>query len=141
MLAKYNKCYKPVYNDDFFNNLVSSRYYGRNYGNTPAVNIIESDDQFRIEVAAAGLTKKDFSIHIDKNILTISSNLDKEDEKNRESYTRQEFNYGSFSRSFELDEDIDQEAIKAEHENGVLKIFLPLKEQEVQKGPKSIEIK
>jgi HSP20 family protein len=130
-----------MYNDDFFNNLVSGRYYGHNYGRTPAVNIIESDNQFRIEVAAAGLSKDDFNIHIDKDILTISSDLSKKQDENRDAYTRREFNFGSFSRSFELNEEIDQDNISAKHENGVLTILLPLKEQEVKKGPQSIEIR
>ena len=141
MLAKYNKFYVPAYRDDFFNDFVSSRYYGRNYANSPAVNISEENDAFRIEVAAAGLSKKDFKIDLENDLLTISSDRkeDKKESKNR--YTRREFNYSSFSRSFQLTDTIDQEAINAQMEDGILKIVLPKKESEVKPGPKSIEIK
>jgi len=140
MLAKYNKSYAPAYRDDFFNDLVSRKYYGRNYASTPAVNIIESKDGFRIDVAAAGLSKNDFKIDIDEDILTISAKKEEDTKENEPNYTRREFNFTSFSRSFVLDETIDQDGIKAEHVDGILKIHLPKKEEMVKKGPKNIRI-
>ena len=71
MLAKYNRYYTPAFSDDFFNDFVGRRYYGKGYGSVPAVNIVEDNDGFRIEVAAAGLTKKDFNINIENDVLTI----------------------------------------------------------------------
>ncbi len=140
MIAKYNKMYSPVYRDDFFNDLVPSKYYGKNYASTPAVNIMEEKDGYRIDVAAAGLSKKDFKINVEEDILTVSANKEQEEKENDKHYTRREFNFTSFSRRFVLDERIDQEGIKAEHVDGILKIHLPMKEESIKQGPKSIKI-
>ena len=140
MLTKYNKCYVPSYRDDFFNDFVSSRYYGSGYGSTPAVNIIEENDEFRIDVAAAGLSKDDFKIDLDSEIITISAEKKNEKTDSKKNYTRREFNFASFQRSFKLTDSIDQEKIKAEHHDGVLTIHLPKKEESVKAGPKSINI-
>ena len=140
MLAKYRNCYSPAYRDDFFNDLVSQRYYGRGFASTPAVNIIEENDGFRIEVAAAGLSRKDFKIHMEDNVLTVSAEKEQDKKEKKNHYTRREFNYASFSRSFKMDESIDQEGVKAEHRDGILMIHLPKKEESVKQGPKSIEI-
>lgn len=141
MLAKYNKCYVPTYRDDFFNDFVSSRYYGSGYASTPAVNIIEDTDEYKIEVAAAGLSKKDFKIDLDGDLLTISSERKEDKKENNEKFARREFNYSSFSRSFRLNDSIDQDQIKAEHADGVLTIKLPKKEEALKRGPINIEIK
>ena len=140
MLVKYNKCNVPAYRDDFFNDFVSRRYYGHGFGHTPAVNIIEEDQEFRIDVAAAGLAKKDFKINVEDDILTISAERKEEKKERKNNYARREFNYGSFSRSFSLGESIDQDSIKAEHQDGVLTIHLPKKEEALKPAPKEIEI-
>ncbi len=141
MLVKYNKCNAPVYKDDFFNDFVSRRYYGSGYGSSPAVNIIEEADAFIIDVAAAGLSKDDFKIELADDVLTISS--DKKEDKKSESnnYTRREFYYGSFTRSFRMNDSIDREAIRAEHIDGILRIHLPKLEEAKKTGPRSIDIK
>ena len=138
MLAKYNKCYVPAYGDDFFNDSVSRRYYGSGFASTPAVNIVEENDEFRIDVAAAGLSKNDFKIDLDADILTISAEKKQEKDEKKDAYTRREFNFASFSRSFKLNDKIDQEKLKAEHKDGILTIHLPKKEEAVKSGPKSI---
>jgi HSP20 family protein len=140
MLTKNNKCYAPTYRDDFFNDFVSSRYYGRGYASTPAVNIKEENDEFIIDVAAAGLSKNDFKIDIESDILTISAERKDDKKEKSDSYTRREFNFASFSRKFQLNDSIDQDQIKADHADGVLTIHLPKKEESVKPGPKSIEI-
>lgn len=141
MLAKINRNYLPsymdeIFNDSFFNNFMSTRST-----TTPAVNIIEEDKEFRIDVAAPGLTKKDFKIDLNDDVLTISSERKEENEVTKDRYMRREFSYNSFSRSFTLPETIEQDKIKAEHGEGILKIHLPKKEEVVKKGPKSIEIR
>lgn len=141
MIAKYRNCYSPAYRDDFFNDLVSQKYYGRGFASTPAVNIIEEKDGFRIDVAAAGLSKEDFKLHLEDNVLTISATKEQDKNDEQDKYTRREFNYTSFSRSFQLDESIDQENVKAEHVDGILKIRLPKREESIKQGPKSIEIR
>jgi HSP20 family protein len=124
-----------IFNDSFFNNFMSTRS-----STTPAVNIIEEEKEFRIDVAAPGLSKKDFKIDLNDDVLTISSEKQDEKDEQTDRYMRREFSYASFSRSFTLPETIEQNKIKAEHGEGILRIHLPKKEEVVKKGPKSIEI-
>lgn len=140
MIAKYRNCYAPANRDDFFNDMVSQKYYGRGFASIPAVNIIEENDGFRIEVAAAGLSKEDFKIDLEDDVLTVSAEKEQDGKDAQGKYTRREFNYTSFKRSFRLDETIDQERVAAEHTDGILKIRLSKREESVKQGPKSIEI-
>lgn len=110
----------------------------------PAVNIRENDAEFTVEVAIPGLKKDDVKIELDKHVLSISSEVKSEknekDEKGR--WTRREYNYQSFKRTFTLPEDgIDVEKIEAKHEHGVLSIHIPKKVQEAVETRKLIEIK
>jgi len=140
MLAKINRNYVPsymdeIFNDSFFNNFMSTRST-----TTPAVNIIEDKDEYRIDVAAPGLSKKDFKIDLTDDVLTISSEKKDERKENGDRFMRREFSYNSFSRSFTLPDEIDQEKIKANHAEGILSVHMPKKEEVVKKGPKSISI-
>lgn len=91
----------------------------------PAMNIIEDEKHFAIDVAAPGFTKKDFEISIENGILHISAENKEEIEEKKEDYTRREFNYNSFSRSFTLPENINEdEKIDATYKHGILKIVL-----------------
>ena len=135
----------PTLFDDFFNR--DFFYWGsRNYSDTnttiPAVNIKESSDNYEVEVAAPGMTKKDFKVHLEGNLLTISSEKTAEkEEKDNVKYSSREFSYQSFSRTFNLQKDVvDTEKIKAKYENGVLHLLIPKMEQAKQKQPKLIEI-
>jgi len=107
---------------------------------TPAVNIIESKDDYRIEVAAPGLDKSDFKINIENNVLTISAEKEEKTENEGESFVRREFNYASFSRSFTLPESMDTEKISAKHKDGVLDVIIPKKEEAKQKPARNIKI-
>lgn len=113
--------------DDLFEKNLSNRSWDQ--GNAPATNIIETEQEFRLEIAAPGFSKEDFKITLDKNILTVLS--EKEPEKKVEKYTRYEFSYGKFSRSFALPKSIDIEHISAGGENGILRISLPKKKDEI----------
>lgn len=113
--------------DDLFEKNLSNRFWGQ--GNAPATNIIETEQEFRLEIAAPGFSKEDFKITLDKNILTVSS--EKETEQKNDNYTRYEFSYGKFSRSFALPKSIDIEHISAGGENGILTISLPKKKEEI----------
>ena len=142
MLARINKHYVPAYWDDFFNdNFFNSFNNGSRHTHLPAVNIVEDDKEYRIEVAVPGVSRKDFNIELNDDLLTISSEQksDKKDENRR--YMRKEFSYSTFKRSFQIPETIDQDNIKASHDAGILNIQLPKKEEVVQKAPKQIEIK
>lgn len=107
---------------------------------TPAVNIIEGKDDYRIEVAAPGLEKKDFKIDLDNNVLTISSEKEEKHEEGDDRYMRREFNYASFTRSFTLPETVDAEKISAKHADGVLTVVVPKREEAKQKPARTIKI-
>lgn len=131
----------PTYNDDFFgrNSLASFFSDGADY-NVPAVNIKENDKGFDIEVAAPGLSKSEFKINLEKSVLTVSSEKEANNEVEQDNFTRKEFSYNSFSRSFSIPETIDTEKIKASHKNGILKIELPKQEEAKLKHKQEIQI-
>lgn len=106
----------------------------------PAVNIVEEKDDFRIEVAAPGLDKKDFKIDLNNNVLTISSEKNDEKEEKSERFMRREFSYSSFKRSFTLPETAQVDKIVANHKNGILQITIPKKEEARVKPPRQIAI-
>jgi HSP20 family protein len=127
--------------EDFWNNdtLVEDRFWNTRV-NLPAVNIIEKDDKFLIEMAAPGLRKEDFKINIENGILQIDSESEREVEEEKDNYTRKEFNYSSFSRSFTLPENASEENIAASYENGVLKLKLQKLKSETSHKKKQILI-
>ena len=98
-------------------------------GDIPAVNIKEDEKQYVLEMAAPGLKKEDFKISLDNDILTISREVEEKKEEKNENYTRREFWFSNFSRSFTLPENIDLEKIKADYRSGILKITLPKDEK------------
>jgi len=107
----------------------------------PSVNIIETDDDFRIELAAPGLSKKDFKIDLENEILTISAEK-KSDEKEstKNNYKRREFDFTNFKRSFTLSESIDSQSISAKYANGVLNVTLAKKEEAKPQPARTIAI-
>ncbi|NJW51660.1 Hsp20/alpha crystallin family protein [Salinimicrobium oceani] len=117
--------------------------YNRIGTSVPAVNISETDDEFSLEVAAPGKTKKDFNLELDNGVLTISSEDKREEEKKDSNgrFTRREFSYSSFKRAFSLPESVDSEKISAEYKEGVLKIKLPKREEAKVQAKKLIDIK
>jgi HSP20 family protein len=131
----------PTIFDDFFgNNWLNERF---NYGITstrPAVNLIEAEKEYRIELAAPGLSKKDIKIDLHKNILTISCQKEETKEENEDQFMRKEFSYSSFERSFTLPETVDANKISADHSNGILQVHIPKRPEAVEKGPKQIAI-
>lgn len=108
----------------------------------PAVNIMENDNDFLIEVAAPGLSRGDFKVNYDNGSLTISSEVkNKKEEKNDDKVTRREFSYQSFQRSFSISEDmINSEKISARYDNGILYITLPKREEVKPKPAREIKI-
>lgn len=104
----------------------------------PAVNITETNTHFEVALAAPGLKKDDFKIDLDGNLLTISSETEETKETKEKKYTRNEYNYSSFSRTFTLPEDVKREKIEAAYENGVLKLVMPKKEE--AKKPAALHI-
>lgn len=111
-------------------------------GNLPAVNLKETDTDYAIELAAPGKKKEDFNIEIDHNVLAISSESKNQSEEkdNVGKYTRREFNYSAFRRTFTLPESVNLEDINATYENGVLHVTLPKKQEALPKPKRLIEI-
>lgn len=142
MLARINRSYVPAYWDDFFNDKFFNQLNGKNSnGNSVAVNVYEEDKSYTIEVAAPGVSRKDFKLEIENDVLTISTEQKESKEDKNRNFLRREFNYRSFKRSFELPESVDQEKIQATHEAGILTLSLPKKEEVLQKAPRQIEVK
>ena len=116
-----------------------------NYSGTdstmPAVNIRENENEFKIEVAAPGMKKGDFKLNYDNGRLTISSELKNEKKDEGENYTRREFSYQSFQRSFTVPENIvNGEKISANYKDGILSINLPKREEVKPKPSREIKI-
>lgn len=110
----------------------------------PAVNIKETPENYVIEMAAAGMKKEDFNININRNVISISTEKSSENEsttttENNEKYTRKEFNYSSFSRSFTLPEAANREDINATYTDGILKVSIA-KKDEAKMLPKTIQV-
>ncbi len=128
--------------EDIFNRDLPSVFTSNfNTGITlPKVNIKETPDAFIVEMAVPGLKKSDFQIDLDNDVLSISSEIKEESEHKENNYTRREFGYSSFKRTFTLPESVNDEMINARYENGILNIHLPKKEEAKQKPARSIKI-
>lgn len=108
----------------------------------PAINVKENSDNYTVSLAAPGLKKEDFKLDIEGNMLTISCEKEELEEEKEEKFTRKEYDYFSFSRSFTLPEDVKKEAIDARYEDGVLNIRLPrLEEAKKLAAAKTIAVK
>jgi HSP20 family protein len=106
----------------------------------PPVNIKENETAFELELAIPGQKKEDFNIEIDKDVLTISMEINSEEEASKEHYTRREFTSTSFKRSFTLPETVENEKIEASYENGILAFMLPKKDEALPKPKRLIKI-
>jgi HSP20 family protein len=134
----------PSIFDDFFrpwNEWFEGGGLLRRTMNVPAVNITEQKDDYLVSLAAPGLKKEDFKIDVDGNMLTISSEKEDSREEKDKKFTRKEYSYSSFSRSFTLPEEINKEKIEARYEDGVLKISLPRREEAKTPSAKQIDVK
>lgn len=141
MLARINRNYVPAYWDDFFNDRFFNRFSpAGNQAHVPAVNVIEEEKAYRIEVAAPGLSKKDFNLEVEDDVLTISFEREESNKDEQNNYLRREFSARSFKRSFQLPDTVDQDGIQASHEAGILMVSLPKREEVLQKAPKQIEV-
>lgn len=112
-------------------NLVKSR---------PAVNVIEGKEDFRLEIAAPGLKKSDFNIHVEKDVLTISAKVENEKTEGIK-YSRKEFDYNEFKRTFHLPKTINTSKIDAKFEDGILYLTLAKKEEAKELPARKITIK
>lgn len=107
---------------------------------SPRTNIRETDDEFLVEMAAPGMKRDDFHVELDNDMLKIWTEKEQTNEDNNESYTRREFSYESFSRSFFLPNTVEADKIKAKYEDGMLRLMIPKKEEAKRKPPRTIKI-
>ncbi|MES2836528.1 MAG: Hsp20/alpha crystallin family protein [Bacteroidota bacterium] len=133
---------RSIFDDVFFNAPFSNAldYSFKQNANLPAVNILESEKDFKIEFNAPGFAKENFKIELEKNLLNVSAEHSSENSSENKNYTRKEFSFSSFKRSFNLPESVNTEAIDAKYENGILRLVLPKKEEQLTKVSKEIKI-
>ncbi|WP_214071228.1 Hsp20/alpha crystallin family protein [Mucilaginibacter sp. dw_454] len=132
LLPGFSDVFDAVFNDTFFNDRMVAR--------VPAVNISETEHNYQVELAAPGLKKEDFKLSLERNNLTISVERSSEHEDNQKSYSKREYSYSSFVRSFTLPESADDSQIDATYTDGVLRIDIA-KREEAKAARRQIEIK
>jgi HSP20 family protein len=126
---------------DVFSDFFTNDWIEKVNVTSPAINVLETETGFKVEVAACGMTKDDFNVHIDEEENLIIS-MEKKEEKKNYRYLRREFSYSNFRQTLILPDNADKENIAANVENGVLHIEIPkLKEVETKKQQKSIEVR
>jgi HSP20 family protein len=117
----FSDVFDSILNDSFLSDKLASR--------VPAVNIAETESAFQIELAAPGLKKEDFKISLDKNVLSVSADKKTESVEEGKKYSKKEYNYNAFTRSFTLPEIADHAKIDAEYADGILKLNVAKKEE------------
>ena len=132
LLPVVNDVFDSIFNDTFFNDRMITR--------VPAVNVSESEDHFHLELAAPGLKKEDFKLNLEQNALSISVEKRDEHVESKKNYSKKEYNYSSWVRSFTLPESANAELIEASYADGVLKIDIA-KREEAKPVRRQIEIK
>lgn len=141
MPIRKNQNWLPSIFNDFFDN----DWMEKANSTAPAINVIESEKDYKIELAAPGMTKEDFNVRIDDDnclVVSMEKKNENKDEKHNGRYLRREFSYSKFQQTMILPENVDKDHISAQVENGVLNIELPkLSEEEVKKPDRTIEVK
>lgn len=135
-----------VFNDFFkpWNNWFDMNNGGSLWGNMltiPAVNIVEDKNDFRISLAVPGMKKDDFKIDVEGDMLTISAETKEEKEEKEKKYTRKEYSYSSFSRTFTIPQGTKTDKIDARYEDGVLNLIIPKTEETKKLEAKHIAVK
>ena len=132
LMPGFNDVFESIFNDTFFNDRMVTR--------VPAVNISETENSYHVELAAPGLKKDEFKLNLEGNQLTISVEQSADHENNRKNYSKREYSYNSFVRSFTLPESADYSSIDANYTDGVLRIDIA-KREEAKTVRRQIEIK
>ncbi len=138
---RYNQNWLPNIFNDFFDN----DWMGRTNATAPAINVLESENDYEVELAAPGMTKEDFKVSLDDNgdlVIEMEKKENTEEkEKKHGHYLRREFSYSKFQQTMVLPEDVEKEKISAKVVDGVLTVSIPkVKKQEVAPAKKVIEI-
>lgn len=132
LMPGFNDVLDSIFNDTFFSDRMVTR--------VPAANISETADHYLVEMAAPGLKKEDFQLNLERNLLSISVEKRNEDREERGNFTKREYSYSSFVRSFTLPESADENGIQATYNDGILAILIP-KREEAKTIRRQIEIK
>lgn len=140
-IAKYNKPLFPRWSNFFEGILPEERFssFDSNFNLVPAANIEEKDAEFLITMAVPGVKKEDINVEIHDNVITISSEQEESSEDSDKNFSRKEYSYKSFSRTFKLPQNVQEDNIVANYENGELILQLPKAESEAKKV-KKIEV-
>ena len=137
-IVKYNNNNVfPSLINEFFNDDFGMNFLNRSHS-VPSVNSVENNDSFEIDLAVPGMKKEDFTIELNDKILVISSETSKTMENDK--MRLNEFNFSSFQRSFRVPDSVDQDKIKANYKNGILKIKLPKRKESISKPNRVINI-
>lgn len=132
-LVKFNNGHKNNVVNPFFSdvyNLLNDSALGEKFATRiPAVNIAETENEFEVELAVPGLKKEDFKINLEKNILTVSAEKKAEEVNESKKFSKREYSYSSFTRSFTLPQSADQNKIEADYADGILKLTIAKKEE------------
>ncbi len=139
-LPMWTNIFNDIFNHDW--NDWSLRNYSMTNTTLPSVNIKETDDNFEVQVAAPGMGKGDFKVEVNQGVLSISSEKKEEREEDDSNirYTRREFSYQSFCRSFSLPMSVESDKIVARYDNGILKVSIPKREEAKPKPNRLIDI-
>lgn len=139
-LTRRNQGWLPSVFNDFFD----TEFLPKASCTAPAINVIEKQSEYDVELAAPGMTKDDFKVTLDEDenlVVAIEKKTENEQKQPDDHYLRREFNYSSFQQTLLLPDDVDREKIAATCEHGVLKVVLPkVKPEELKKESKVIEI-
>lgn len=127
-----------------FNDFFDNDWMVKANATAPAINVFETEKEYKVELAAPGMTKEDFNVHIDEEnnlVISMEKKTENKEEKKEGRYLRREFSYSKFQQTMILPDDVDKEKISAQVENGVLNIDLPkFSEQEKEKAKRFIDI-
>jgi len=130
---------------DFFNDFFDTNWMERSNATAPAINVLEDEKNYELELAAPGMTKEDFNVTLDEEgdlVIKMEKKVENKEEKKHGHYLRREFSYSKFQQTMLLPEDAEREKIEATVENGVLKVNIPKKEKiQPEKTIKTIEIR
>ncbi|MBH45781.1 MAG: heat-shock protein Hsp20 [Flavobacteriaceae bacterium] len=130
----------PVFNT-FIDDLFLTSHWSPVHEDAPAVNIIEADDRFDLQLLAPGQKKGDFNIVLEDGVLTISSEVDQHSKEDAFSFTHREFGYSAFKRVFDVPDSVAVEKINAQYKEGILTVSLPKKEEALPQPKKLISVK
>ncbi|HNP19236.1 MAG TPA: Hsp20/alpha crystallin family protein [Fulvivirga sp.] len=139
LIRRTNDLFPTLFDDNFGRDLFFNNGFN-SFNTAPAVNVKEAADNYEVEMAAPGMNKKDFKIELDNQVLTISYEKEETEKSKEENYSKREFSYSSFQRTFTLPKTVESDKIKATYTDGILRLNIPKKEEAKDKPARLISI-